>query len=128
MKSIITISPGNTVYRPYKLIHKLLLFFSFLIFHDAAAQSTLGDRITRVENSLTENIQFSGSKPMNLQERMKHYKVNGLSIAVIKDYKIDFVKAYGLADTELKIPVSDKTLFQAASISKSLNGLALMKL
>jgi CubicO group peptidase (beta-lactamase class C family) len=59
---------------------------------------------------------------------MEHYKVNGLSIAVIKDYKLDWTKAYGVADVSLNLPVTDQTLFQAASISKSLNAVGVMKL
>lgn len=110
------------------LVQILLMFFPFFIFEKAIAQSSLQSRIIQVENSLTERIRFSGSKPMNIKDRMKFYKVPGLSIAVIKNYKIDFVKAYGMADAESGIPINDKTLFQAASISKSLNGLAIIKL
>jgi len=114
--------------RRINLLQILLIFFSFFMFQNTFAQSSLKDRVIQVENNLTERIMFSGSKPMNIQERMKFYKVTGLSIAVIKNYKIDFVKAYGMADAESGIPVSGKTLFQAASISKSLNGLAIIKL
>jgi len=111
-----------------KLAAYLVLFFLIFIFSNTLAQSTVEDRIRRVENGLTENIQTSDSAPFNLLERMKHFNVQGLSIAVIKDYKVDFAKGYGFADTEKKIRVNDKTLFQAASISKSLNSLAILKL
>ncbi|WP_316802498.1 serine hydrolase [Pedobacter nototheniae] len=114
--------------RPLHFFIQLALAFSLFIFSKSAAQSTVQNRIRQVENGLTENLQTGDSGPMNLQERMKYYKVNGLSIAVIKDYKIDFVKAYGMANVALKIPVSDQTLFQAASISKSINGVAILKL
>ncbi|WP_316755635.1 serine hydrolase [Pedobacter aquatilis] len=116
------------IQKRYKLTATLVLFFSVFIFKSTLAQSTLEERIRQVENGLTENIQTSDSAPFNLLERMKHFKVQGLSIAVIKDYKVDFAKGYGFADTEKKIRVSDKTLFQAASISKSLNSLAILKL
>ncbi|WP_285059719.1 serine hydrolase [Pedobacter ginsengisoli] len=106
----------------------LPLFLSILLFNNATAQSTVQERIKQVENNLTENLQTDDTGPMNLQKRMEHYKVNGLSIAVIKDYKIDWAKAYGVADAASKIPVTDKTLFQAASISKSLNAVGVMKL
>lgn len=64
----------------------------------------------------------------NLLEQMKIYGVNGLSIAVIKDHKLDWAKGYGWADREEKRPVTINTRFQAASISKSINALALLKL
>lgn len=63
-----------------------------------------------------------------LQERMKFYKVNGMSIAVVKNYKIEWAKGYGFADVESKIPVTENTIFEPGSISKSVNALALMKL
>jgi CubicO group peptidase (beta-lactamase class C family) len=65
---------------------------------------------------------------MNLQERMAFYKVKGLSIAVINNYKIVWSKGYGWADEAAKKPVTTQTLFQAASISKSLNGVGVLKL
>lgn len=122
------LSLKKEIQNSYKLTATLVLFFSVFIFSTTLAQSTVEDRIRQVENGLTENIQTSNSAPFNLLERMKHFKVQGLSIAVIKDYKVDFAKGYGFADIEKKIPVTDKTLFQAASISKSLNGLAILKL
>jgi CubicO group peptidase (beta-lactamase class C family) len=112
----------------YNLKAYLVLFASVFMFSTTLAQPSVKDRIRQVENGLTENIQTGDSAPMNLAERMKHFKVQGLSIAVIKNYKVEFAKGYGFADTENKIPVSDKTLFQAASISKSLNSLGVLKL
>jgi CubicO group peptidase (beta-lactamase class C family) len=65
---------------------------------------------------------------LNLQKQMEAYGINGLSIAVIKDHKLDWAKGYGWADLEEKRPVTINTRFQAASISKSINSLALLKL
>ena len=123
----------TTSIRSFKFKAGLICLLSILINHFAVAQSTvqqpkLQDRIRAVENNLTENIQLNDAKPMNLQQRMNFYKIKGLSLAVIKNYKIDFVKSYGMADSALGTAVSARTLFQAASISKSLNGLALLKL
>ncbi len=59
---------------------------------------------------------------------MRHYNVNGLSIAVINDYRIEWVKGYGLGDKSENRPVTAATLFQAASISKSLNSLGVLLL
>lgn len=63
----------------------------------------------------------------SLTERMTYYKVQGLSIAVINDGKLEWAKAYGYADIDEQILASPGTLFQAASISKSLNALCVMK-
>jgi CubicO group peptidase (beta-lactamase class C family) len=77
-------------------------------------------RISEVENNLIPFVPVNGFKGWNLLERMKYYNVPGLSIAVIKDYKIDWARAYGLADTIKKIPVTTETMFSAGSISKLL--------
>jgi CubicO group peptidase (beta-lactamase class C family) len=65
---------------------------------------------------------------MTLKARMQQYHIRGLSIAVIRNYKIEWARGYGLMDTATKAPVTTQTLFQAGSISKSLNGVGLMKL
>lgn len=59
---------------------------------------------------------------------MAHYHLKGLSIAVINDYKIEWAKGYGWADSSEGRKVTTATLFQAASISKSLNGVGVLKL
>lgn len=69
-----------------------------------------------------ENHQFT------LADRMKSNHVNGVSIALIKDYKIEWAKGYGWADSAEQRPVTTSTLFQAGSISKSLNGVGILKL
>jgi CubicO group peptidase (beta-lactamase class C family) len=44
--------------------------------------------------------------------------VPGLSIAVIREFRIKWVAGIGLADLERGTPVTTETLFQAASASK----------
>jgi len=84
-------------------------------------------KIKQFENNLGLWVQISG-KQFTLAERMKTNHVNGVSIALIKDYKIEWVKAYGWADRAQQQPVTTSTLFQAGSISKSLNGVGILKL
>lgn len=88
------------------------------------AQSTLPDRIRQVENNLLPVIAVEGEQPFNLMDRMKQLKIPGLSIAVIKDGKMEWVKGYGFASQEEKRPVDENTMFQAASISKPVAALA----
>ena len=59
---------------------------------------------------------------------MKKYNINGVSIAVIHNYQIEWARGYGFADVSENRPVTEKTLFQAASISKSLNSVGVLKL
>lgn len=86
-------------------------------------------QIKQVENNIPGWVQIEGEKSVwTLPERMQYYHVNGLSIAVIHNYKLDWAKGYGWADSANQIPVTTQTLFQAASISKSLNALGVLKL
>jgi len=84
-------------------------------------------QITQVENNLSGRIIIDG-KPYNIRERMKHYNVKGLSIAVVKNYKLVWAKGYGWADEKEKRAVTTKTLFKPGSISKSLNAVGVLKL
>ena len=84
----------------------------------AAAVPAPDARIQQVENGLRPPVLIEGDKTWSIAERMKLYGVNGLSIAVIRDSKIEWAKGYGIADVEEKKPVTPETLFQAGSISK----------
>ncbi len=75
------------------------------------------DMIRKVENGLLRRIQVGASSPMNLQERMKSLKVPGLSMDVVKDFELDWAKGYGVRDFRTGAPVTEETLFQAASIT-----------
>ena len=50
-----------------------------------------------------------------------------MSIAVIADFKIHWAKAYGIEDAVTGVRVKAKALFQAASISKAVAALTVLK-
>jgi CubicO group peptidase (beta-lactamase class C family) len=85
-------------------------------------------KIKEVEEHLGGAIQIAGHPWFTLKERMAYYHVHGLSIAVVHNYKVEWARGYGWADSAEKRPVGVQTLFQAASISKSLNGVGLLRL
>lgn len=90
------------------------------------------NKITLAENNLTEttDIIFSDSviNRYNIVDRMKFYKIPSVSIAVIENGKIEWSKAYGYTNIRRKKLANTNTLYQVASISKSVNGFAIMKL
>jgi CubicO group peptidase (beta-lactamase class C family) len=49
---------------------------------------------------------------------MEAYRVQGLSIAVIADDRIDWAKGYGVLEKGSAVPVTERTLFQTASMGK----------
>ena len=57
----------------------------------------------------------------------KQFNVPGVSVAVIKDFKIEWAQGYGVTDAATNAPVTADTLFQAASISKTIAAMASMK-
>jgi CubicO group peptidase (beta-lactamase class C family) len=87
-------------------------------------------KIQQVESNLMGNVQIENipSPKWTLEERMRFYHANGLSLSVIKDYKIEWSKNYGWADSLEQRPVTDQTRFQVASNSKSLNAIGVLKL
>lgn len=80
----------------------------------------LAARIQRVENGIPPISLGPNEAPLQLsvQELMKIYKVPGLSVAVIDNFKIAWARAYGVTEAGSNTPVTVHTLFQAGSISK----------
>lgn len=83
--------------------------------------------LEHVEKGLLPAVLVKGVPAWTLQERMKHYKAPGVSIAVIKDYKIEWAKGYGVKDIDTNEPVTTETLFQAGSISKPVAAMVALK-
>lgn len=81
------------------------------------------------EANLQRTIAIKGheSERYTLRDRMAHYKVPGVSIAVIDHCQLVDAAAFGLDAVNGK-PVSRSTLFQAASLSKPLVAVAALKL
>lgn len=63
-----------------------------------------------------------------VEEFMKARAVPGTSLAVLRDGKLLYAKGYGFADREKKTPVSTRTRFRIASLSKPITALAAIRL
>ncbi|MGC2464335.1 MAG: serine hydrolase [Candidatus Acidiferrum sp.] len=96
----------------------------------SAQDPALIARIARIENGLLPAVVIKGQSPapMTIAARMEHYKVPGVSVAFFDHGQILWTRAYGFADVASKKPVTPDTLFQAASISKSVTALAALRL
>jgi CubicO group peptidase (beta-lactamase class C family) len=82
------------------------------------------DHIARIETALS--IPGGPATAASLAERMEHHNVPGVSIAVFNDGAIEWARGYGLADVAEEHPVTARTLFQAASISKPVAASAML--
>jgi CubicO group peptidase (beta-lactamase class C family) len=116
------------LFRPFVLLYIVLTASFFSKAQGTTYSSEIEGRIREVESNLGGPVQIVGMPNWMLAERMKFYHCNGVSIAVIKDYKIQWARGYGFADSLDQRPVTTSTLFQAGSNSKSLNAIGLLKL
>ena len=107
-----------------------LIIYSFLFclfitpgFGQKTAQSV-------IEDGLLRRYRFETMEPetFNIHDRMAHYRVPGVSIAILKDGALVWAKGYGTANMDTGTDVDEQTLFQAGSISKPLAALAALKL
>lgn len=62
-----------------------------------------------------------------IKSRMDSLNIPGLSIAVINDGKVVYHQTFGFANLEKKLPVTKKTIFEGASLSKSVFAFFTMK-
>lgn len=87
-------------------------------------------RIRAIETAILPASPVPTSSPATrpLAERMATYGVPGVSIAVIDGGEIAWARGYGLLEAGGSAPVTERTLFQAASISKPVTALAVMRL
>jgi CubicO group peptidase (beta-lactamase class C family) len=95
----------------------------------AATPADTDARIRQFEQGLVPPVMIAGEKPAlkSLSGRMAELKVPGVSIAVIHDGRVEWARGYGV--TKLGgAPVTEKSLFQAASISKPVFALAVLRL
>lgn len=108
----------------------LAIFFCHCLIAVTAQQQyskEVNEKIAQVENNLAGRLVVDG-KFYSLAERMKHYNVTGVSVAVIDNYQIVWAKGYGYADKKEGRKVSANTMFEPGSISKSLNAVGILQL
>jgi len=65
---------------------------------------------------------------LSIELLMQKLGVPGMSMVVIRDWKIHWSKSYGVRDAASRAPVTPDTPFQAASISKPVTAMAVLRL
>lgn len=98
----------------------IISIFFFILIQSCAEkpnENTRTDLIKEVETGLTTRVHITGDSTWSIEERMEHYGIPGVSIAIIHDREIAWAKGYGVTDKESLTPVTTQTLFQAASTS-----------
>jgi len=82
--------------------------------------AALAARIHRVESGLLPAVVIKGEPvtPLTLADRMRFHQTPGVSVAVINGGALEWARGYGVREAGRSDPVTPRTLFQAASISK----------
>jgi CubicO group peptidase (beta-lactamase class C family) len=95
----------------------------------AASSSSVEERVRRVEAGLLPAAHIKGTTPgAPLAERMKFYRIPGVSVAVVNNGRVEWARGFGTKDAGTNEPVTPETLFQAGSISKPVAALAALRL
>jgi CubicO group peptidase (beta-lactamase class C family) len=63
-----------------------------------------------------------------LASQISKFNIPGMSIAVLRNEKLVYIKSYGLADKEAQQPATNDNLYRIASVSKPLTAIAILKL
>jgi CubicO group peptidase (beta-lactamase class C family) len=118
--------------RPFLVPALLLLAAAAPPAHSALPQSSadVEARIARVENGLLPAFIVAGapSAAKSISRRMADFKTPGVSVAVINNGAVEWAKGYGVTEAGTVTPVTPHTLFQAASVSKSIAALGALRL
>ncbi|PJD97246.1 MAG: hypothetical protein CK425_03780 [Parachlamydia sp.] len=103
------------------------IFFALSFFMASSLSAEIPEKLhskqISVENGLRSKVLVAGDLPtkVNILERMKYYKVPGVSIAVVNNGEMEWAHGYGQVTNEPRAAhVDEHTLFQAGSISKSI--------
>lgn len=90
-----------------------------------AAADDPAELIARIEAPREAGSSEDAGK--SLAELMETHGVSALSVAVVEDYRLHWARAWGVADETTGALADTETLFQAASISKPVSAMAVLR-
>jgi CubicO group peptidase (beta-lactamase class C family) len=110
----------NALIQPLCLVLQVatLLIVSACGSDSPVPEPDVAEQVRRVETGLLTHNVVQGESGFTVQERMRFYRVPGVSVAVIKGGEVLWARAWGEVEAGSDVPVDTATLFQAASISK----------
>jgi len=81
-------------------------------FNVLEAQTLTQTQISAIEKAVTEEMKVTG--------------VPGVALAIINDNQVVYEKSFGLANSQTKIAMTDSTIFQIASVTKTFTALTIL--
>ncbi|MDH3292350.1 MAG: beta-lactamase family protein [Gemmatimonadota bacterium] len=70
----------------------------------------------------------SPADPTDIGSWMELYQVPGVSVAVIRNFEVAYTEVHGVKSKSTQEPVTERTLFQAASLSKGVSAVGVVRL
>ncbi|MBX7166080.1 MAG: beta-lactamase family protein [Pirellulales bacterium] len=108
---------------------RLLVGLAGVVLNCCAALAAEAPTQAAIEAAVVPLVSYDDEPAQaTLVERMKHYGVPGVSVAVVAEGKLAWAAGYGTTDVAQGSPVTPETLFQAASISKPVAMLGTLQL
>lgn len=84
--------------------------------------------VAQPSQTVTLSAHQVASVDQAMREQMEALQAVGLAIGIIQNNRIVYLNGYGWADREKKVPVTAKTLFRWASMSKTLTAVTALQL
>ena len=120
-------------YLKYTLIILFFIFNLFLCDYGTILPSeeyvnTDKESLNRIVTNKLIESQNSEFIDQRIERFRNQHSLKGMTLAIVKNEKLVFVKGYGFADEEDSIPASPNQLFRIASVSKLITAIGIMKL
>lgn len=106
---------------------KLVFVFVLMIVNSGIAQKE------NIENSDPKGISQQVITPTSsfqsiIPDLLSKWSIPGCAVALVKDERLVFAEGFGLSDRENAQPVTSKSLFRIASLSKPITAVTILKL
>ncbi len=109
-------------------MHSMTKFFAGLMLASVFSNTLIAQAPAVPLQTKTKQAQLIAQLEKNLPLLMKEADVPGLSIAIVREGKLAWQRGFGVMNAKTNEPVTDATVFEAASLSKPVFAYAVMKL
>lgn len=109
----------------------LLIVLSFLLMGQRSTAQVASQQAAVLNASLKTKVkkeELAARLEKLIPQLMKEGDVPGLSVLVIRDRRVFWQREFGVANADTKQPVTNNTIFEAASLSKPVFAYAVLKL
>ncbi|GAA4276891.1 serine hydrolase domain-containing protein [Aquimarina mytili] len=106
-------------------MRKYIKHFGFLVALSVGVLSCTSKKQTSIDSYLGFDIP-KDSIDAFIDSKMKEYNIPGVSFVVVNNGEVVYHKTKGYANVEEKLPITNQTIFEVASISKPVFGFFVM--